>query len=397
MPRPILFLDISRLVRRFEHFGGPTGVDRIEAAYLRWLLSQSAFEPRTVTRHGRRLVELPRRAAQRVLRTVETRWAEPVPPGFAVPARVSPRFMLERVHHRTLRLALLRAARTPSADGRPSVYLNVGQDGLDVAERMASLPGAKAVLIHDIIPITHPEYDTQRLTKLHARRIASVVALADHVFTNSEATRSALLAHVGPARFTSSVALLAPALRKPQAASRYDRPTFVHLSSINRRKNLAMLLHVWREIASLEDSPDLVVLGRRGNDASALALVDHAPQLAGRVRVMGALNDDDVAHHLAGARALLTPSFAEGFGLPIVEAHAMGVPVVASDIPAHREVGGPATTYLSPLDGIGWRDRILALTRDDALHRSAVAAIPTPPTWQDHFAGVTDRLLSLAR
>jgi glycosyltransferase involved in cell wall biosynthesis len=63
---------------------------------------------------------------------------------------------------------------------------------------------------------------------------------------------------------------------------------------------------------------------------------------------------------LSGARALLMPSFAEGFGIPIIEALAVGTPVIASDLAAHREVGATSVTYLSPIDGIGWLTAIQA-------------------------------------
>ena len=90
-----------------------------------------------------------------------------------------------------------------------------------------------------------------------------------------------------------------------------------------------------------------------------LDLLDRCDALRGLVRGTRRLPDRRVAALLAGARALLFPSFAEGYGLPVAEALALGVPVLCSDLPALREVGGEVPEYLDPLDGAGWRARVL--------------------------------------
>jgi glycosyltransferase involved in cell wall biosynthesis len=87
----------------------------------------------------------------------------------------------------------------------------------------------------------------------------------------------------------------------------------------------------------------------------------------------------------------------EGFGLPVAEAHLLGVPVIASDIAAHREVAGNGALYLSPLDGTGWREAILRLATDDALRDRLVEGRPRPQTWDAHFATVFPRLEEIAR
>jgi glycosyltransferase involved in cell wall biosynthesis len=391
---PILFLDISRLVRRHVYYGGPTGIDRIEIAYARRRWADDGFDLRFVAGRGAALRLLSSRAVAAVIGSVERRWASAAPPGLRTQAgRVAD--LAAGAAAELRRAAVFRDSRPLGAE-RPSVVLNVSHDGLEVEARWRTAPGAKVALIHDVIPLTHPEYDTPRLTALHAERIRVVAALATHVLTNSEATRQALLAAAPGARFTSSVAHFGPALVAPAAPAVYDRPTFVHVSTINRRKNLALLLHLWRDLAAEPDAPRLVAIGRRGNDGTALELLDRCAALRPLVDAPGALPDEEVARRVAGARALLSPSFAEGFGLPIIEAHALGVPVIASDLPAHREIGG-AATFLSPLDGPGWRAAILRLARDDAAHRDAVAAITPPPSWDDHFGTVGETLHRLAR
>jgi len=397
MERPVLFLDISRLVRRYENFGGPTGIDRVELVYARWLARQKTFEPVAVTRGRGGLLALRPQALATVADTLERRFAAPDPPGFGREARSPARYAAERATRRLARWRLLAGAALPSARGRASVYLNVGHDSLDTPQIHAGLTGAKVAFVHDVIPLTHPEYDTPRSTALHARRIATLAAHFDHVITISEATRAALEEIAPQRRFTTAAVHLGPALAAPPTPARFETPTFVHVSTLNRRKNTALLLHIWRDLAQLADPPRLVLIGRRGNDGTVIDLLDRCAALRPVVSAPGALDDGETARLLAGARALLSPSFAEGFGLPLVEAHVMGVPAVASDIPAHREVAREGTIHLCPLDGHGWRDTILALARDDTRHAALRAAIRPPATWQDHFAAVEPTLAALAR
>ncbi|MEM9223335.1 MAG: glycosyltransferase family 1 protein [Pseudomonadota bacterium] len=397
MSRPVLLLDISRLVRRFEYFGGPTGIDRVDFQYARWLLRQELFEPMPVAMGRSGLFAIPLPAAEKIFGELERRWHADAPPGFGREDRSALRFYGERLVSRIARWRVLAGAHRPKLDGRRAVYLNVSQDGLDLPQNYAGLPCAKVALIHDVIPLTHPEYDTPRLVDLHRRRIEAVAAHFDHVIGISEATVDALSAAAGPKKYGTTIVPLAPALTTADEPMQFDRPTFVHLSTINRRKNAALILHVFRELAAHGEPPHLALVGRRGNDTTAVELIDRCPALQRVTTVYGALNDQEAAPILAGARALLTPSFAEGFGLPIVEAHAMGVPVVASDIPAHREVGGDGALYVSPLDGNGWRDAILSLARDEERAAALRSAIPRPRTWDDHFAVVGPLLADQAR
>lgn len=406
--KPVLFLDCSRLFRRFAVGGGPTGIDRIEMRYGRWMFQQDVFVPVPVMRFGPRLVALPRAATRRMLAALTDRWQSerPMVPPPNVPAdlgAIGSAGLRAAARMRAGRLAA--RARALDAGGAHSVYVNVGHDGLDQAERYRGLPGAFAALVSDVIPLTHPEFDTPRATELHAKRIRTLVALADHVFAISSTTRDAVARLVPRATFSLSVAHLAGAL---PAAERVepDEPTFVHLSSLDRRKNVALLLNVWRELAERAGAgapggphgrvPRLKLIGRSGNDPAVRILLDRCSAIAPYVDNLGALGDQAVARHLSSATALLSPSFVEGFGLPIMEARAIGVPVVASDIAAHREIGGPETLYLSPLDGPGWRTAVQTLSAMGHSARPAAQASALP-TWEDHFAAVAPVLADLAR
>ena len=87
------------------------------------------------------------------------------------------------------------------------------------------------------------------------------------------------------------------------------------------------------------------------------------------------------------------PSFAEGYGLPVVEALAMGVPVICSDIEAHREVGKGTPEFLDPLDGIVWMQKIIEYSESGGEGRTMqlTRLVQWPiPSWNAHIATVLD-------
>ena len=118
-----------------------------------------------------------------------------------------------------------------------------------------------------------------------------------------------------------------------------------------------MILHVWRELAARYGAatPKLVLIGARGwENENIIDLLERSPALRGHVLEASGLTTPGLKRLLRNARALLMPSFAEGFGLPLAEALALGTPAIASNIPAFHEIAGPAFTPLSPIDGEGW-------------------------------------------
>jgi glycosyltransferase involved in cell wall biosynthesis len=152
-----------------------------------------------------------------------------------------------------------------------------------------------------------------------------------------------------------------------------------------------LLLQVWRELVRRDGAgaPKLVIVGGRGWKFEAVAaLLDRSPALRGHVVEVSGLTTPSLKRLLDGARALLMPSFAEGYGLPVVEALTAGVPVIASDIPVFREICGSRATLISLLDGERWLATIREFARLEA--RTARAHVPAAavPTWDDYFAGI---------
>jgi alpha-1,2-rhamnosyltransferase len=96
----------------------------------------------------------------------------------------------------------------------------------------------------------------------------------------------------------------------------------------------------------------------------------------------GDLSDAELVHAYGRARALIFPSRAEGYGLPIVEALAHGMRVLASDIPVHREVGGPWCAYFAPDDIAGLAARIIRWEQDEAFPAPEPVGDFHSPSWK---------------
>ena len=188
-----------------------------------------------------------------------------------------------------------------------------------------------------------------------------------------------------------------PAIAPPPPS---DRPYFVAVGTIEGRKNHILLLRLWKRLVERmgDDAPRLVLVGQRGWEADhALAMLDRCTVLDGTVVEMGRCDDVELARLLMGARALLMPSFAEGFGMPVIEALQLGTPVIASDLPVFHEIAGEIPTYLASFDGVGWERAVLDFCGPSVKRKRQIDAMRDyhAPDWPGHFARVEHWLESL--
>lgn len=151
----------------------------------------------------------------------------------------------------------------------------------------------------------------------------------------------------------------------PQAGTVFDeraqeRPFVLLLGSRARHKNAELILNLAGEFDAL--GLDLLVAGM----ASGIFAAERRIQ-APNVRWLGAVSDDDLALLFSRSLCLAFPSFTEGFGLPIVEAMALGCPVVSSDRASMPEVCGDAALMAAPDDPQAWLAQISALKGSEAL------------------------------
>ena len=282
--------------------------------------------------------------------------------------------------------------------------------GWKPAVESAKAQGAHIVpLIHDLLPWSHPQFFAPLFCAQFTRWLRDMIPLADALICNSHATAAALQ------QFTTAEGLadalppvgvfplgtkLTPAAAEPRTEvaailAKADRP-FLMVGTIEPRKNHALVLDAFERFWAAGGNAALVVIGRRGWQCEATLRRFTALAAAGRPFThIADATDADLHHAYRHARCLIFPSVAEGFGLPIVEALAQGLPAIASDIPVHREVGGDLATYI-PLDDPAHLAGLLRSIEDG----STLLTAPAPgsvhlPTWAESGAALQSEITRL--
>ena len=376
-------LDVTRLIWRRWKGRHPTGIDRVCLAYL----NHFAGCAQAVVHHKffRRILD--REASRELFALLEE----------------SPQHF-----RRKLPIGVLGYLNRLNCAGRNRLYLNIGHTGLNSGgfRDWARCADVRPIyLVHDLIPITHPEFCRAGESEKHRERMRTILSTAVGVIGNSQATLDELAGFAGEERLPVPPGLAAwlgsDALPKPAEEQAPDRPTFVILGTIEGRKNHRMILEIWSRLIDRlgPATPRLLVIGQRGWEAEAVFdLLDRGDKLREHVLELNHCSDEELATHLASAQALLFPSVVEGFGLPLVEALAMGVPVIASDLPVFREIGANIPTYLNPRDDAEWESAIMEYSRNSSPVRATqLDRIKgfRAPTWPGHFERVEAWLQTL--
>lgn len=389
-----IIIDIGRLQRRLGR-ATPTGVDRVILAYANHF--RGAFPDRVVFTRSvfSRPVAYSKAHAQAILNLTEENWSGRISGGAKGSRGLNPLFQFLA----TVR-DVLRPARLVPKDGSRSVYFTLDHNGLEKngpVHRMHATGVVDVVaFLHDLIPLTHPEYVVPGTVPRHLQRMAQMGRCCRLVIANSRYTEGEFHRHLKSVGCSVPGTLAAPlgiedAWRADAVHHTSERPYFVVLGTIEARKNHVLLLAIWRKLSERlgDKAPMLHVVGRRGWEAELVEdMLDRCPALKSCVVERSGLPDDELKDLLQGARALLFPSHVEGFGLPLAEALASGIPVIASDIAVFREIAASVPDYYDPLDGLGWETAILDYAEDGSPARGAQMRRLSefqPTYWPAHF------------
>ena len=376
-------VDVGRLRSRLRLGQQLTGIDRVSVEYLDWAISRG---DRICVKAGHRLCELSHGQALALRQQATSQWdsdsaARPRP---AWRLKLDDAFIALRARH--LRDALL---------------INTSQSWLQEApvwKRLQASGNRVVCFIHDLIPITHPQYNRAHAKPLHEARLRMASRHATGLIVNSQHTLDTLENWAGSEALSLPPTAVLPLgvrdLGTRKSPPHGSTPTFVVLGTVEPRKNHLLLLRLWKRLVESECAPmpRLVIVGKIGWHAEPV--MEHlasCKEIAPFVELHSSLSDREVKALLERATALLFPSFAEGFGLPLVEALGCGTPVIASPLPAFREIAGEVPDYADPEDIDRWEALIRGyLNEASGLAHAARSRLAgyRPPDWERHFTGL---------
>lgn len=221
--------------------------------------------------------------------------------------------------------------------------------------------------VHDMIPWQFPYYRRSARSRAKAKRKLDGIRRADRIVTVSQASAEAISAVAGVPSQLISVAhesVSEAFKKKPTAAAikaaakrhRLPRPYVFYIGGFDYRKNVRGLIAAFAR-SGLAETHDLVIGGTVTAPNSALYADFHRLSILlrqagihGQTRLVGDLEEAEKAAVMAGADCFAYPSLAEGFGVPILEALAVGTPVTASSLPVTRELFAGAVSTFDPYD-----------------------------------------------
>ena len=236
-------------------------------------------------------------------------------------------------------------------------------DFFPVAEKLQRQGVAIVSVIYDLIPLTHPQFCDGPLVQVFDRWFEWIANTANGFIAISgtirDEVRAELPRRLGGERAASRwfdffhlgseldrLDLSKPVRPAVEKLFTSGRAIYLMVSTIEPRKNHAYLLDAFERLWQEGSDVVLCFIGRIGwKNERLIERVKKHPQLKRRLFMFNDLSDVELEHCYSHARALVFPSFVEGFGLPLVEAMQRGLPAMASDIPVFHEIGGEFVSY----------------------------------------------------
>ena len=271
-------------------------------------------------------------------------------------------------------LRLLRSPRTRTVWSKirlPIHFMTHRYDVVHIPEhKLPTFVGSPTVVtIHDLACLIHPE----SFSRLHRERLTwftrDAVQRADHIIAISSSTKKDIcsLLPVRPEKIhVVHHGVDHEVFRPGQQPGREPMRYILSVGELQPRKNYLLLIRAFKKMCErLHERVELKIVGKPGWEWEPITREATEPPFQDRVKILGYVPESQLVELYQGATMVAMPSLYEGFGLPLPEAMACGVPVIASNTSSFPEIVGEAGILLDPTNEADWVDALELLFRDD--------------------------------
>lgn len=214
------------------------------------------------------------------------------------------------------------------------------------------LPKKTIGFVYDIAFLQTPDAYLDSYQRLKDQT-EDLVKRANHLITISHTVKKDLIKNydVSGAKITVAYPGVSSVFSSQGKTMHRDRPYFLFVGSLKRGKNIPFIIEAFAQFLSMTNKLyDLLLIGSNYWEDPQITQAIFQNHLESHVKQLGFVSDKELACYYRGAIALVSPSIAEGFGLPVVEAMASGCPVIVSDTAVLKEIVGDSGILISPSD-----------------------------------------------
>ncbi len=228
-----------------------------------------------------------------------------------------------------------------------------------------------SAVVHDVIPLTDSSYVSDSVRINFKKKLQKLVRRADILIVPSEYTKNALSSFFSPSRIYILYEASSDVFRKlpHESIIEFKRRNnlgdyILYVGVLNKRKNVDGLIKAFNIVQNKLKNLKLVIIASYAGYGSE-KVIDSIEKNKDEIVFIKGISDSELVYFYNSAKLFVFPSFAEGFGLPVLEAMACGTPVITSSTSALTEVCGDAVEYINPHDVDDIAQKILNLIEDD--------------------------------